>query len=177
MSEREDIIMRHLSRETYEITTAKLFEQMSEAEQRTCIDTVAISKALDELKKKGMVENGIAEYIADQIGKGKKTRLTWKITEKGREKMTGLIQNDFEEPTSEGIVYPLTDTRPLDFASDFECTLSTLRDLYNDRPVPRVIIDKDLKVQYLTQLAAMLSALSPAYADWVTRVVNEDLID
>ena len=177
MSEREDIILRHLSRETYEITTANLFEQMSESEQRTCIDTVATSKALDELKKKGMVENGIAEYIADQIGKGKKTRLTWKITTKGKEKMNEFMQNDFEEPTSEGIVYPLTDARPLDFASDFECALSALRDLYHDRPAPRVIIDKDLKVQHLTRLAAMLSALSPVYSELVTRVVNEDLID
>jgi len=172
MSERENIILKHLAVESYEITTANLFEQMSKSEQRACIDTVATSKALVDLRNKGMVANGESEYIADQIGKGKKTRLTWKITEKGRDKMTGLIQNDFEEHTAtqDFDCTPLTDAQ-----IEFECTLAKLRDMYNDRPAPRVIIDKDLKVQYLTQLAAMLSALSPAYSEWVTRVVNEDL--
>ena len=33
------------------------------------------------------------------------------------------------------------------------------------------------KVEYLTKLAAMLSALSPAYSEWVQRVVNEDLTE
>ena len=71
-------ILIALSLSTYDLSSREIFEAIVASDKIPAAIFTSASGDLDELKKDGLIENGLSEIV------NRKTVLMWKITDKGR---------------------------------------------------------------------------------------------
>lgn len=161
MTGKQLLLLGILYQEDYSITTREVFDKLTDGDKTKFSGMIEnASSVLVNLRKAGLVENGVSEIINGQ------TRLTWRITDKGSKEIDSIIKDD-EMPSD--LMDLKTHTQPEERYSvsveisdlntdEQQVVIDLVKLLESKKPVPAVEInDLDLKVTTLRNLAPMLS--------------------
>ena len=165
---KNEIILSILKANTgHELTCRNLLNEMSAQEHGQFTGGgIAIARTMEELKKKGLIENGISVIV-----KGK-TQLTWKLAKQKKTTVDELIAEKLKEK-----IATETPTEPKDdggclllnpddqIESAFIEIVSALREL-KAAPLPVTVDNKTYKIKTLLQLS-----------DWVAEDIKTALFD
>lgn len=152
MTPKQEIIIAGLKVINRDVTTKELFERMTAAEKENIGDETKLSAALCKLRDAGLIENGVSEIVDG------KTRLTWRTTHDGLDKLAGQTKPNTPEMGSNHIadVNKMVVNASIDIEAVKRDLIDALDRWYTGSALPQ-INDIELKIDTLSNLAPMLS--------------------